>query len=244
MTTQRSVAKRGKRYREASVLVDREQQYSPQEAIGILKQASAVKFDETVELHIHTNADPRHADQQIRSTANLPHGTGKQRRLLAFVEGGGVAIATQAGADYIADEEIIRRIEHEGWVDFDVAVATPEMMGRIGRLGRFLGRRGLMPNPRTGTVVQAEDLPRAIKEAKQGRVEFRMDRSANIHAPIGKLSFEVDALVQNMAAVVDAVTRARPDGVKGMLYKTMHMTSTMGPSVPLNMATAQAVQTE
>lgn len=244
MATDPSLKKRGKRYQDAVGLLDRERRYDPQEALDALKQSSRVKFDETVELHVRTGADPRHADQQIRSVAMLPYGTGKERRVLAFVQGPAVAIAEEAGADFIGDDETIRRIEHEGWVDFDVAVATPEMMGRIGRLGRFLGRRGLMPNPRTGTVVQAEDLPNIIRESKQGRVEFRMDRSANIHAPIGKLSFETDALLQNLAAVVEAITRARADGIKGSLYRSIHVTSTMGPSIELSIADVESIQIE
>jgi large subunit ribosomal protein L1 len=244
VTTERTLKGRGRRYREIAGLVDRARKYSPLEAVEILKQASRVKFDETVELHVRTGADPRHADQQIRGVAMLPHGTGRARRVMAFVQGPAVAIAEEAGADFIGDDEAIRRIEHEGWADFDVAVATPDMMGRIGRLGRFLGRKGLMPNPRTGTVVQAEDLPNIIRESKQGRVEFRMDRSGNIHSPIGKVSFEPQALLENLAAVVEAITRSRAEGIKGNLYRAIYLTSSMGPSCEMNILEVQAIEIE
>ena len=218
--------------------------YSAEDAVIILKDMTSAKFDETVELHIFTNADPRHADQQIRSVTMLPHGTGKTQRVLAFVQGEGETLAREAGADYIGDAETIRKIEEEGWTEFEVSIATPEMMGQIGKLGRVLGRKGLMPNPRTGTVVQQQDIPRAVKEAKGGRVEFRMDRTANLHMPIGKLSFTPESLVENLAAVVQAITDARPEGVKGHLFKTMHLTSTMGPSLMLDIAAVQAIKVE
>ena len=234
----------GKRYDDSAKQREHMVPYSPQDAISVLKDMKAAKFDETVELHIFTNADPRHADQLIRSVTMLPHGTGKSQRVLAFVQGEGETLAREAGADYIGDAETIRKIEEEGWADFEVSIATPEMMGQIGKLGRVLGRRGLMPNPKTGTVVQQQDIPRAVKEAKGGRVEFRMDRSANLHMPIGKLSFDVSALVENLAACVQAITEARPEGIKGQLFKTMHLTSTMGPSLMLNISEVQALKVE
>ena len=234
----------GKRYDDSAKKREHMVPYSPKDAINILKGMNAAKFDETVELHIFTNADPRHADQLIRSVTMLPHGTGKSQRVLAFVQGEGETLAREAGADYIGDAETIRKIEEEGWADFEVSIATPEMMGQIGKLGRVLGRRGLMPNPKTGTVVQQQDIPRAVKEAKGGRVEFRMDRSANLHMPIGKLSFDSIALVENLAACVQAITEARPEGIKGHLFKTMHLTSTMGPSLMLNISEVQALKVE
>ena len=234
----------GKRYDDSAKKREHMLPYSPEDAINILKDMTAAKFDETVELHIFTNADPRHADQLIRSVTMLPHGTGKSQRVLAFVQGEGETLAREAGADYIGDAETIRKIEEEGWADFEVSIATPEMMGQIGKLGRVLGRRGLMPNPKSGTVVQQQDIPRAVKEAKGGRVEFRMDRSANLHMPIGKLSFDAAALVENLAASVQAITEARPEGIKGHLFKTMHLTSTMGPSLMLNISEVQALKVE
>lgn len=239
MATQTTKSQHGKRYAEAAQQVDRARAYSPEEAVELLKQTAKAKFDETVELHIATTADPRQADQLVRGVVMLPHGTGKTRRVVAFVQGPSVAVAREAGADYIGDEELIRRIEEEGWVDFEVSVATPEMMGRIGRLGRVLGRRGLMPNPRAGTVVQAQDVGRAIREAKGGRIEFRMDRTANIHTIIGKASFTPQALLENLAMMLDAVTRARPEGIKGLLYKSIFLTTTMGPGIKLDLAKAQ-----
>lgn len=244
MTTEAVTRSHGKRHDDATKRREHLHPYGPEEAIRILKEMAPAKFDETVELHIKTNADPRHADQLIRSVTQLPHGTGKSQRVVAFVQGEAETIAREAGADFIGDADLIRKIEQEGWVDFEVSIATPEMMGQIGRLGRVLGRRGLMPNPRTGTVVQPQDIPRAIREAKGGRVEFRMDRSANLHMPIGKLSFSDENLLQNLAAAVQAVTEARPEAVKGNLFKTIHLTSTMGPSLRVSVQEAQALQVE
>ncbi len=234
----------GKRYDDSAKKREHMLHYSAEDAVKILKDMTSAKFDETVELHIYTNADPRHADQLIRSVTMLPHGTGKTQRVLAFVQGEGETLAREAGADFIGDAETIRKIEQDGWSDFEVAIATPEMMGQIGKLGRVLGRKGLMPNPRTGTVVQQQDIPRAVKEAKGGRVEFRMDRSANLHMPIGKLSFTPEALVENLAAMVQAIAEAKPEGIKGHLFKTMHLTSTMGPSLMLDIAAVQAIKVE
>lgn len=244
MTTKTTASKGGKRYRAAAESVDPNKLYSPKEALDLLKGMSHAKFDETVEFHIRTNADPRHADQLIRVVVLLPHGTGKPQRVLAFVQGDAVAAAREAGADYIADDELIERIEKHGWVEFDVAVATQDVMSRIGKLGRVLGRRGLMPNPRTGTVVQPQDVGRAIREAKMGRVELRMDRTANIHCSIGKISFSTENLLENMSMVLNTVTRARPEGVKGQLVKAIFATTTMGPSARLDMAQAMAIGDE
>ena len=182
------MVKHGKRYRTAAEVIDREQRYDPAQAIGLLKQASNSKFDETVELHLRTSADPRHADQQLRGVASLPHGLGKTVRVAVFVSGDRARAAQDAGAEVVGGDDLIERIEG-GFLDFDVAIATPDMMGKIGKLGRILGRRGLMPNPRTNTVVQPQDIPSAVTEAKKGRVELRMDRTAIIHSPVGKASF-------------------------------------------------------
>ena len=235
--------KHSKRYNETAEAIDRDRQYEPAEAIALLKQGAAPKFDETVELHIRTNADPRHADQQLREIATLPNGLGKTVRVAVFVGGEAARAATEAGAEVVGADDLIERIEG-GFLDFDVAIATPDMMGKIGKLGRILGRRGLMPNPRTGTVVQAGDIPEAVKEAKKGRVELRMDRTAIIHAPVGKVSFEADQLVENLAAVVDTVNRNKPSAVKGTFVKTVFLTSTMGPSIPLDLASTLTMRTE
>ena len=224
------MAKRGKRYRAVEDMVEKGRAYPVQEAVSLAKKSATAKFDETVELHLRTGSDPRHADQQIRGVTVLPHGTGKPVRVLVFADGEAAAIARDAGADFIGDDEVIKRIQ-DGWVDFDVSIATPDMMPKVGRLGRVLGRRGLMPNPRTGTVVQAEDVPRAIQDAKKGRVEFRMDRTALIHVPIGRASFDEDQLMDNLTAVYDNISRARPDAVKGQFIKAAYLTTSMGPSI-------------
>ncbi|MBI2965327.1 MAG: 50S ribosomal protein L1 [Chloroflexi bacterium] len=215
----------------------------PDEAISAAKKVAYAKFDETVELHILTTADPRHADQQLREVATLPHGTGKKVRVMVFAEGDGARSARDSGADYVIDEATTKRIE-EGWSDFEVAIATPDMMGKIGRLGRFLGRKGLMPNPRTGTVVQAQDLPRAIADAKKGRVELKMDKTAIIHAPIGKLSFEERALLENLTSIISTINRAKPAGIKGAFMKSATLTTTMGPGIKLDLPALQTLQVE
>ena len=193
-----------------------------------------MKFDPTVEVHLRMGVDPRHADQQVRGVAILPNGLGKPIRVLVFAQGEAARIAEQAGADYVGSDDLIKRIE-EGFLDFDVAIATPEMMGKVGRLGRILGRRGLMPNPRSGTVVQPDDLPRAIRDARRGRVEFRLDRTAIIHVPIGKASFDNQKLLENLAALVDAVQKARPSGAKGQYIRSITLTTTMGPGIKLDL---------
>lgn len=244
MTTPAVKSKRGKKYAEVSALVDREKVYPPQEAVELVKKLARAKFDETVELHVRTAADPSHAEQLVRGVVSLPHGTGKTRRVLVFAQGEAEGIARQAGADYVGDEETIRKIEQEGWVDFEVSVATPDMMGRIGRLGRVLGRRGLMPNPRTGTVVQPQDLARTIQEAKKGRQEYRMDRTAIIHTPIGKVSFGPSQLLENLTAVVENVNKARPDGIKGEFLRSAYLTTTMGPSIKLDLSALTSLKLE
>ncbi len=235
--------KHGKRYRMATALIDPNKDYQPEEAVSLVKQAATAKFDETIELHLRTGADPRQADQLIRGVAILPHGTGKRIRVLVFAQGDAANAAKDAGADYVGSDDLIKQIEG-GWTEFDVAIATPDMMGRIGRLGRILGRRGLMPNPRTGTVVQPDDLPRAISDAKKGRVEYRMDRTALIHLPIGKASFQEKQLLDNLAVLMDTIIRARPSGVKGQFIRTAYLTSTMGPSVKLDVASTTSLRVE
>ena len=211
--------KQGKKLRDAISALDAEKFYLLDEAVEALQLVSSANFDETVELHLRTSADPRHADQLVRGVAMLPHGLGKTIRVLVFANGEAAEIAKQAGADYIGDDEVIRNIQG-GWVDFDVGLAIPDMMSKIGRLGRVLGPRGLMPNPRTGTMVQMRDLPRAIDEAKKGRVEYRIDRTAIIHVPVGKVSFAQENLVENIATIMEAVVKARPTTVKGAFIRT------------------------
>ena len=235
--------KRGKRYSTATSEIEKDFEYQPDEAVSLAKKNATAKFDETVELHLRTGADPRHADQMIRGVALLPHGVGKNVRVTVFTQGEAVSVAEEAGADFVGSDEIIKRVE-DGWVDFDVSIATPDMMGRIGRLGRILGRRGLMPNPRTGTVVQPDELPRAIRESKLGRVEYRVDRTSLIHVPIGKASFEADQLMDNLTALMDNIVRARPSGVKGQYIRTAYLTTTMGPSVKMDVASASALRVE
>ena len=234
--------KRGKRYLEALKLVDESKVYSPQEAIKIVKETASktANFDATIEAHLRLGIDPRHADQQVRGTVTLPAGTGKPVRILVFAQGEAERIAQEAGADYVGSDDLIRRIENEGWLYFDVALATPDMMAKVGRLGRILGRRGLMPNPRSGTIVQPQDLPRAIQEIRKGKVEFRNDRTGILHVPIGKASFTEEQLRQNFDALMDAVLKAKPSGAKGTYIKSIYLTSTMGPSVQVDVSEAQA----
>lgn len=224
----------GKKYQESVKLVDREKAYQPQEALELAKKAAYTKFDETVELHLRMGVDPRHADQQVRGVAVLPNGLGRTVRVLVLTQGEGIRIAEDAGADYVGGDEFIKKIE-EGWLEFDVAIATPDMMSRVGRLGRILGRKGLMPNPRAGTVVPPQDLPRVINDSRQGRVEFRLDRTAIIHVPVGKVSFEDDKLLQNVASLVQAVVRAKPSGAKGQYIRSVYLTTTMGPGIKLDL---------
>ena len=237
------MAKRGKRYREAVAAIEEGKEYEPAEAIELAKKTAGVKFDETVELHLRTGADTRNADQQVRGVAVLPHGVGKPVRVVVFTQGEAVTAAEKAGADYVGSDELIKKIEG-GWTDFDVSIASPDMMGRVGKLGRILGRKGLMPNPRTGTVVPPEDIPRAIGEAKRGRVEYRLDKTALIHVSIGMASFEGSQLMDNMATVMDHIVRARPGGVKGQFIRSAFLATTMGPSIKLDVASTTALKVE
>jgi large subunit ribosomal protein L1 len=235
------MAKHGKKYLEAVEKIDRDKAYEPLEALQLVKDTSFSKFDGTVEVHMRLGVDPRHAEQQVRDTVMLPHGLGKTVRVLVFAEGDPAREATAAGADYIADDELMAKIQG-GWMEFDAAVATPNMMGKVGRLGKILGPRGLMPNPKAGTVVQEDDLPRVIDELKSGRVEFRIDRTANLHVPIGKVSFEAKQLFDNMAALMESVKRARPASAKGTYIRKITVTSTMGPGIRVDAAAAQAME--
>ncbi len=227
------MAKHGKKYLAAAAKIERDHWYTPQEAVNLVKETSVVKFDSTVEVHMRLGVDPRHADQQVRDVVVLPHGLGKIVRVLVFAQGEGAQLAREAGADYVADDEMIARIQG-GWTDFDVAVATPDVMGKAGRLGRILGPRGLMPNPKAGTVVPAEDLPRVIREAKAGRVEFRVDKTSNLHVPIGKTSFDSKKIFENFAALMESVKKARPASTKGVYIKRVTLTSTMGPGIKVD----------
>ncbi len=226
--------KRGRNYRQALEKIDRERTYSPREALQLVKDVSYASFDETVEIHFRLGVDPRHADQQVRDVVRLPHGLGKEVRVLVFASGEAERAAEEAGADYVASgDEWFKKIE-EGWTDFDVALAVPEMMSKVGRLGRILGPRGLMPNPKAGTMVPADDLPRMIEESKAGRVEFRVDKYSNLHTPIGKVSFTTDKLLDNFAAMVHAVRRARPPATKGRYINKITVTSSMGPGIKVD----------
>ncbi len=226
--------KRGKKYLEALKKIDRHKLYSPEEAIRLVKEVAYTNFDATVEAHFRLGVDPRHADQQVRGVVSLPHGTGKQVRVLVFAQGEAAQKAREAGADYVADsDEWIKKIQN-GWLDFDIAIATPDMMPKVGRLGRILGPRGLMPSPKSGTVVKPDDLPRVIQEVKAGRVEYRVDRTGNLHVPIGKVSFTDQQLYENLAALMDAVKKARPASLKGTYIKRLTLAPTMGPGVKVD----------
>ena len=235
--------KNGKRYTEVAALFDSEAEYPPDKAIAVAKRTATAKFDESVELHLRTGADSRHADQLVRGVVVLPHGVGKQVRVLVFAEGETMLAAEEAGADYVGSDDLIKKIQG-GWTDFDVSIATPDMMGRVGRLGRILGRRGLMPNPKTRTVVQPQDIPSAIAEVKKGRVEYRLDRTSLIHVSVGKASFEASQLVENMAALMDSIVRARPSSVKGQYIRSAYLSTTMGPSIKLDVASTMSMKVE
>lgn len=234
------MAKNGKKYQEASKVVDKTKAYSPDEAIELAKQASYAKFDETVELHLKMGVNPRSADQQVRGVVLLPNGLGKKTRVLVFTQGEGIKLAEEAGADYAGADELVKQIE-DGWLDFDVSIATPDMMPKVAKLGRILGRRGLMPNPKSGTVVPAQDLSRVIAEARKGRSEFRLDRTAIIHLPIGKISFDKEKLLENLAAAVEAIVRAKPSGAKGQYIRTAFLSTSMGPGLKLDISSVLAV---
>ena len=235
------MAKYSKRYAAVAEKVEEDRLYDPEAAIALTKDLSTAKFDETVELHLRTNCDPRHADQMVRGVAAMPHGLGKTVRVLVFADSEAAEIARAAGADFAGEDDLIAQVE-SGWAEFDIGLAVPNVMPKIGKLGRVLGRRGLMPNPRSGTMVQPQDLPRAIQEAKAGRLEYRTDRTAIIHCPIGKVSFETNQLLDNLSSLMDAIVRDRPDGVKGTFLRSAYLTSSMGPSVPLDMSVLQALK--
>ena len=224
--------KRGKRYLEAAKNVDRSVLYDTADAIALVKKSAVAKFDETVEAHIRTGCDGRHADQQIRGAVVLPHGTGKVVRILVFAKGVKADEAQAAGADYVGAEELIPKIQNDGWLDFDVVVATPDMMGVVGRLGRVLGPKGLMPNPKAGTVTM--DVTKAINDIKAGKIEYRLDKTNIIHVPVGKASFTEEQLADNFQTLMDAILKAKPAAVKGAYLKSVTLTSTMGPGVKLN----------
>ncbi len=234
------MARHGKNYRAAAEKIDGDQAYEPREALDLARETSFTKFDGTIEVHFRLGVDPRHAEQQIRETVMLPHGLGKSVKIVVFAEGDDARLASEAGADHIMDDELLEKIQN-GWTDFDATVATPSMMGKVGKLGKILGPRGLMPNPKAGTVVPGEDLPRVIDELKAGRVEFRLDRTANLHVPIGKASFDTDKLYDNMAALMEVIMRARPASAKGTFFRKIVVTSTMGPGVKVDATAAQAM---
>ncbi len=236
------MAKHGKKYLAAAAKIDRNRNYEPGEALALAKETSTVNFDSTVEIHLRLGVDPRHADQQVRDVVVLPHGLGKTVRVLVFAQGEGATYAREAGADVVADdEETLQKIQG-GWTEFDVAIATPDMMGKVGRLGRILGPRGLMPNPKAGTVVPAEDIPRVVEESKAGRVEFRIDKTSNLHIPIGKASFDQQKLYDNMAALMEAIRKARPAAAKGTYIRRITLTTTMGPGIKVDPNQAQAME--
>ena len=234
------MAEHGKKYRAVAEKIDKNKAYEPQEAVGLIKKSATAKFDETVELHLRMGIDPRATTQQIRGVALLPHGLGKKVRVLVFAQGEAEKIATSAGADYVGGDDMIKKVE-EGWVDFDTAIAIPEMMGKVGKLGKVLGRKGLMPNPKSGTVVGMNDLPRVIEDARKGRVEYKLDKASIIHVPVGKVSFEEKKLLDNLTAIIEAVVKAKPAGVKGQYVRSAFITTTMGPSVRLDVTAATSL---
>jgi large subunit ribosomal protein L1 len=225
------MARHGKRFLEAVKQVDEDKNYPLPEAVSLAKKLATAKFDETIELHVRLGIDPRHSDQQIRSTVMLPHGLGKTVRVLVFAEGEDARAAEAAGADIVGGDEIINQIQKDNWMEFDAVLAVPSMMSKVSKVARILGPRGLMPNPKAGTVAPSDDLPRAIQEVKAGRVEFRNDKTGNLHIPVGKASFSEQALLENAQAIVDSVTRMRPSSVKGQYIRRMVLTSTMGPAI-------------
>jgi len=232
--------KRGRKYREAAEKIDSEKAYELKEAVKLVKESSFVKFDETIEVHMRTGLDSRHADQQLRGTIVLPHGLGKTQRVLVFAEGEAARAAEEAGAEFVGGDDMVKKVEG-GWTDFEVALATKDLMGKVGKLGRVLGPRGLMPNPRTNTVVEAEDIGKAVKEASQGRVEFRTDKTNLIHVPIGKVSFSEEALFDNLSMLLGAIVREKPSGSKGPYVNTLTLTTTMGPPVKVAVEDALSV---
>ena len=237
------MAARGKRYDAVAQSYDRNAAYGPEEAIDLVKKSATAKFDETVELHVRTGLDPRHAEQQVRGTTQLPHGLGKEVRVAVFAEGDAARGAAEAGADPVGSDDLIKRVQ-EGYTDFDLALAQRDLMGKVGKLGRILGPRGLMPNPRAGTVVDGADLPKAVAEARKGRVEFRLDRLAIMHVAVGKASFEPHQLLENIATVMQEIVKAKPSGAKGSYIQGIHLASTMGPSVRMELQSAMTLKAE
>ncbi|MCY4615618.1 MAG: 50S ribosomal protein L1 [Chloroflexi bacterium] len=235
--------KRGKRYRTASEQIDADRLYEPDEALGMVRTSATAKFDETVELHLRTGLDGRHAEQQIRGSVTLPHGLGRDQTVIVFAEGEAVSQALAAGANEAGGDELIQRVA-DGWTDFDVAIAQRELMGKVGRLGRILGPRGLMPNPRNNTVMDAANIPRAVQEGKSGRVEFRLDRTNLVHMALGKVSFSDDQLSENLSAVIAEIVKARPSDIKGQYIRSATLTSTMGPGVHVDVQPLLALAAE
>ena len=225
---------KGKKYSDSLKLIDRAKQYDPEEAVALVKQTAKAKFDETIEISVRLGVDPRHADQQVRGAVVLPHGTGKKVRVLVFAKGDKAHEAQEAGADYVGDDDLIRKIQTENWFEFDVCVATPDMMGVVGRIGRVLGPKGLMPNPKSGTVTM--DVTKAIKDIKAGKVEYRVDKTSIVHCPIGKASFGADKLQENLVTLMDAIVKAKPAAAKGTYLKSVVLSSTMGPGIKMNAA--------
>jgi len=235
--------KHGKKYNNSAALLEKAQEYQPLEALELAKKAAFAGFDETVEMHMRMDLDPRNATQQVRGVALMPHGLGKTVRVLVFAQGEAGMIAQNAGADFVGGEDLVKEIEG-GWVEFDIAIATPDMMSKVGKLGKILGRRGLMPNPKAGTVVQGEDLPRVIADSRKGRVEYKLDRTAIIHVPLGKASFEAQQLLENLATVTEAIVKARPAGLKGNYVRSATVTTTMGPGIRLDLRSTLALTAE
>lgn len=234
------MVKHGRKYNEVFAQVDRAKAYQPQEAIELVKKTAPAKFDESIELHLRMGLDPRNAQQQVRGVALLPHGLGKKVRVLVFAQGESEKIAGDAGADFVGGDDLVKKIEG-GWLDFDTAIAVPEMMAKVGKLGKILGRKGLMPNPKSGTVCQMNELPRVIEDARKGRVEYKLDRTAIIHVALGKASFDEKMLLDNLTAVMEAVVKSKPSGAKGQYVKSAYITTTMGPGIKLDLTTAMSM---
>lgn len=234
------MSKRSKGYQEQAKLMDRMKVYNPDEAVDLAQKMAKVRFDETLELHLRMGVDPKNATQQVRGVALLPHGLGKKIRILVFAKGEAEKMAKEAGADIVGGDDLVKKIE-AGWLEFDTAIATPDMMSKVGKLGKILGRKGLMPNPKSGTVAPAGDLSRVIGDARKGRVEFRLDRTAIIHVPLGKVSFTRDKLVANLMALIEALVKAKPSGAKGQYIRSAFLTTTMGPGIRLDLKSALAL---